>query len=126
MASNAEFERIVESVPELAKLDDGLTVTIEGPAGTVALTRVAYDQMVQDVMECARRDPMGWQQSMPWPSEGASDVTRYAVVREAYFGLAEYAFLHPRSPEVTGCLVAMHLMLVFCDEVMDSMSGGVR
>lgn len=108
-----DFDRIVEGAPDLAGLDDGFTVQISGPTGSVSVTRVDFERWVRELAEYARRDPANWLHGVAGFAEQPRIVV-FTVVREVYLALAEVVFSQVSVVDVPALQKVMFKMAMFC------------
>lgn len=91
MSQEDDFEQIAHSMPDLAAMDDGLTVTISSGGKSVSLTRVEYDGWVRHLTEHILSRPKNWLEGIA-PFAEQPPLVHQAVVRESFMCLADVAF----------------------------------
>lgn len=113
MTSDAQFEEVVSSLPELAAIDDGTTVIVSRGSVEVLVTRVDYDAWVKHLTEYVLSRPPRWIVGVePFVSQHL--IVQHAVIREAYRGLAEVAFECENLLLVPELLQVMGMMVRHC------------
>ena len=96
--SNDEFERIVQRLPELEELDDGITVMISHQGTEVYVTGVDFSGWVAAMLRRVAECPMRWFEALEECADQPEIVMR-AVVRKAYDEVAAF-FFEEAAPEV--------------------------
>lgn len=107
------FSEIASSLPDLAALDDGLTVTVSGHGMSVSLTRVDYEAWVQYLTEHILSRPRNWRDGIA-PFADQPSVVHEAVVHESYLCLAEVAFECGNLLLVPELFATMNEMILYC------------
>ena len=113
MTHDDQFAEIASSLPDLAAIDDGATVTISRGDLSVSITRVDYESWVKHLTEHIFTRPARWIDGIePFVSE--QWIVHHAVVQESYRCLADTAFDCDNLALVPELMQTMHSMILYC------------
>ena len=105
----SQFEEIVGRVPELADLDDGVTVSIKQNGLTTRVLGKEFDGWVQSVLQSMTADPSRWFDGLE-ACASESRLVRHAVIRQVFNELAAFVFDDASPDVIPGVIDAMRGM----------------
>lgn len=118
----SQFEEIVGRVPELADLDDGVTVSITQNGQTVRLPGKEFDGWVQSVLRSMTPDPSRWFDGLE-ACASESRLVQQAVVRQVFNELAGFVLDDASAEVIPGVLDAMRDMALSTRGQHDATGG---